>query len=77
MTQYLAWAEGLGLALICSQDCNVAIAVWDFERRAWLDDEDVPFPHQYSAPQCPDCGKFHALPPRSHVEAFIVEHPPL
>jgi hypothetical protein len=74
--QYLAWCESLGLALICSQDCNTAIAVWDTELRVWLDDEDEPFAHQCIAPQCAECGKFHALPPKEHVETWIAENSP-
>lgn len=73
MTQLLAYAESLGLVLVCSNDCNTAVALWDDERKVWLDDEDEPFPHQYSAPQCAECGRFHALPPASHVEAWIKE----
>lgn len=74
--QLLAFAESLGLALICSEDCNTAIAVWDPVRRVWLDEEDEPFPHQYSAPQCAECGRFHSLPPAEHVDAFVEENAP-
>jgi hypothetical protein len=72
--QLLAWAESLGLVLVCSQECNTAISVWDFEKRIWLDEDDEPV---VFVPQCAECGAHHALPPKEHVEAWVVENQPL
>ena len=67
----LAYAESLGLVLVCSETCNTAIALWDHDRKIWLDDEDEPFTRE---PQCADCARFHALPSVEEVEQFIKEH---
>lgn len=75
-TVVLAYAESLGLVLVCSQECNTAIALWDHDKKIWLDDEDQPFPHAFYAPQCAQCGKFHALPTAEEVEAFDKENRP-
>lgn len=72
----LAYAESLGLVLVCSETCNTALALWDDERKVWLDDNDEPFPHAYYAPQCAECARFHALPSVEEVEQFIKENSP-
>lgn len=67
----LEYAESLGLGFFCMCEI-VCIAVWDDERRVWLDPDDEPYEPDVKGDQCPACGRMLEFPSEDQVKLVEV-----